>query len=185
MAVQNDPRRRVGAAVHAKTTAVTNPSQCARLYGSLAKEKMANGIVKEVLVDRPTGHVSTSLRVEWTMSSTPTVTTSLKTLKINNIKPGPAPVPSSSTPVVVDNHDDTVPRRTNDELTVSSEARRCMNQETGDHCEKLLSQQPRIAVRKADNVVHDMDWFEEDVQMPIGGYVPKTLQCKNNGWGNN
>lgn len=97
MTTHKDPRRRVGAVVHAKATIVTNIAQCARLYGSQAKTKFINGTVVEVIVDRSTGRASTFLKVEWVMTTTPTILRSIKVVIFNNIKNGRAPVPLNST----------------------------------------------------------------------------------------
>lgn len=73
MAGTKDPRRRVGAIVHAKATAVTNLAQCGRLFGSEAERKLVHGTVVEVVVGRSRERSSTSLRVEWTLVERPSL----------------------------------------------------------------------------------------------------------------
>ena len=52
MANKNDPRRRAGAIVHAKATAVTSLAECSRLYGARAKTKTVTGTVVDIIIDR-------------------------------------------------------------------------------------------------------------------------------------
>jgi hypothetical protein len=51
MAANNDPRRVVGAVVHAVASHVTAQAECGQRYGALQDSKMLTGTVTEVRVD--------------------------------------------------------------------------------------------------------------------------------------
>ncbi len=87
MASRNDPRRRVGAQVHALATAVTNSRECSRLYGVNSTTKLVNGRVLEVIVGKTvTGQSSTSLKVLRKLVEAAGGREKIPTLKIGNVK---------------------------------------------------------------------------------------------------
>ncbi len=95
--VKNDPRRRVGAQVHALATAVTNSSECSRLYGVNSTTKLVNCRVLEVIVGKTaTGRSSTSLKVLWKLVEAEGGRENTPTIKIGNVKCGRVPSVSSA-----------------------------------------------------------------------------------------
>ena len=68
MANKNDPRRRTGATVHAKATAVTSLAKCSRLYRALSKTKTVTGTVVDMITDRKMSQARTFLDADFTLS---------------------------------------------------------------------------------------------------------------------
>lgn len=59
--------------------------------------------------------------------------------------------------------------------TVSQEARRWMAQDSWDQEAEDLQESGHRNQRKAETVVHDMEWYKEDVNVPIGGHAPRQF----------
>ena len=173
MNANKDQRRQVGAYVHARASAVTNSEKFARLFGSLFKDKIVNGIVKDVIVDRSKARASTSLKVEWLLTTLPTITKIIKTIKLVNIKLGLDTDASANVSNVEKllTGEDLVADTTTDAV-MRLDIVRLVNQQSWDQSDEE---------RRNDNntqnsvVVHDVSWTEEHVKAPVGGHVPKRF----------
>ncbi len=89
MASRNDPRRRVGAQVHALGTEDTNSSEFSLLYGVYSTTKLVNRRVLGVIVGKSaTGRVCTSLKVLWKLVEPEGGREKIATFKIGNCKCG-------------------------------------------------------------------------------------------------
>ena len=140
MSAKKDLRRQVGAIVHARATAVTSNTSCARLFGALYKDKTVTGVVKEVTVDRSKARASTSLKVEWLLTTTPTTTKVVKTVKLVNVKLGNGINESSNDRNVQEllNGETTVGEET-DEAALRLDVERLVNQQSWDQSDEELN----------------------------------------------
>jgi hypothetical protein len=92
MAPTSDPRRTIGARVHAKATAITSLAECCRLFGSLSKTATVAGSVQDVIIERPNNRAQVWLQVEWELPSGPNT----KEVLAMNVKSGDPPSSPSS-----------------------------------------------------------------------------------------
>jgi hypothetical protein len=67
MSTSNDPRRVVGAAVHAKAHFCTNASEAKRMYDALWNSKFVTGTVEEVLTDISGRRATVKLKFKWNL----------------------------------------------------------------------------------------------------------------------
>ncbi len=105
--------------MHALASAVTNASECARLYESNVSTKHVTGIVLEVIAGRTaTGRACTSLKVKWALTGREKVSI----VKIINIKSGIAPSPASTRSNGAGPSSAPVPRNRGTEKSVNSVA---------------------------------------------------------------
>jgi hypothetical protein len=151
----NDPRRVVGARVHARASLVTSLVEFSRLFGSLARTKFVAGTVREVLPERPNNRQLTKLDVEWFLPTG----SKLKTLPIASCKAGdPLDVemaPSS---------------KVGGEPQVGDEPR-IEQYSCGGHVTSAAYSQPVAPAQGTQQpvaTVHGIECFEEDVRIPIG-----------------
>jgi hypothetical protein len=160
MAPPNDPRRVVGARVHARASLVTSLAECSRLFGSLARTKVVAGTVREVLLERPNNRQLIKLDVEWFLPTG----SKQKTLPIASFKAGnPLNVemaPSS---------------KVGGAPQVDDEPR--IEQYSCDgHVPSAAYSQPVTPAQGTQQpvaTVQGIEWFEEDVRIPIGGCKPR------------
>jgi len=100
MAPSSDPRREVGAQVHAKAMLVKALAQCRRWFGPTnADTAFLNGIVQKVIVGRSNKRSKTQLKVEFFLTDDTKI---VKELNVRSVKAGHAQVP----PVFVEDSSD-------------------------------------------------------------------------------
>lgn len=145
----SDPRRVVGALVNTLATAVTHMSKCKRLYGSAARTKRVNGIVKKVIVNQPpTGRASWHLEVLWTLTP---IETKLLVSNTNRIKHG--------------HINDTV-ELSQDTFATDFAGLASQNSHTDD--DLSASQHETVTI-------HDVNWVRENVTTPMNGVTTRKL----------
>ena len=173
MSAKKDLRRQLGAIVHAGATAVTSNASCARLFGALHKDKTTTGVVKEVNVDRSKARASTSLKVGWLLTTTPTITKIVKAVKLVNVKLGNGINESpndGNVPELLSR--ETMVDKENDEAALRLDIERLVNQQSWDQSDEEVNH----ANNSTNNVtIHDVSWTEEQVSSPSGGHVPRRL----------
>ena len=162
MPTGKDPRRIIGAAVHAKATAVTSLAECSRLFGSNANSKLVNGEVLNVETTKIKGRLSTSLTVKWVLLDAEISKIVTKTLKLINVKAGHVSNPAGG------------------ESTAAS--KEGVKSTEGAYSSKNNSLSFKHAdlnhFHPATNPsvsVHGTDWYEMKATCPIGGHIPRTF----------
>ena len=146
----SDPRRVVGANVNTLASAVTNYAECRRLYGSNARTKRINGIVRRVNVTRPlSGRCSTTLEVIWSLTVN---RTKITTLKLNRIKP----VTVESAQIAQMSQNETV-------------------SESQEHIQRVNNTIVPNTNYSSSFVVNDAAWLREEVYSPIRGAIQRQI----------
>jgi Transposase IS4 len=147
---EKDPRRTVGARVHAKAMHVASLAECARRYGILKKSKLVNGTVVEVRVDKSGKRANVFVTAEYHLSGT---IFKKKELNLRSVYRGESLDASqeivedgfcSETPTNTSNGEDDVRGRT-DKTQAYSDA------------------------DKGTVDVHGQIWQTGDVELPVGG----------------
>jgi Transposase IS4 len=164
MAPPTDPRRVVGARVHARASLVTSLAECSRLFGSNARTKVVAGTVREVLLERPNNRQLTKLGVEWLLPTG----SKLKTLPIASCKAGDVQDMEKASLSKVGGE-----QQSGDVLQTEQDA-------GDDHVSSAAYSRPVAPAQGTQPpvaTVHGVEWFEEDVRIPIGGLVPRIPWC--------
>lgn len=176
MTAPKDPRRHVGARVAAKATAVANLAECSRLFGAAAKEKVIEGTVQEVIVENVNNRNRTSLRVHWTLTTTPTLQQKTCTVKLASTKltvdaaqicPSTnhiLPQPSSDVPPVS-------PVPTPQQNPIQDIEQNSWDQASQEDITPITIDLPQLG----DACAHGLDWYKEEVWNPIGGAAPRRF----------
>ena len=158
MASKSDPRRNVGAAVHAKAEYITSFKECSRLFGSLAKSTFVPGTVLEVLTTSVNGRSRTSLKVKWLLNEKEIV----KTLNVRSIRPGRPP--SSALTRRNPNRDAPLP------VQAITSGQDTEHRPTGQpaYSEPVPEYAAIPANPEGPFDFHGAEWVNEDVVQPIG-----------------